>query len=471
MSVSTEETPYLALVVLKVAELTGLRIAWRNPPPALVIPVVPGVTSKGAFVREIVRQAASASKAPDHIINMPRGLGDNGLPLETVVASTAKDVQIVWTISAPPPSGFGGNGRSSALASTNPFFEKDGASSTTNFQAVTSLADLSDTQFHDCIRKMQSRETNRGREDYFVMEVKYDYDQQKQKQKQRQMEEDDEFMPLPPIAVSTTREDFLSPEKKKQFDLPLPLPPSHHPHSEQYEQEQKNIRMLTAASSSGLMGPPSFSNYEIVYPPSRSRPVFLPTVEEESEDDGQPERTAGEYGLERSPRATKINKGKNVAAALHQPLPKTPVGSPRHRHRHGLKVPASIKGHLNAPRKPEYTPSFSPIVNDKDDRPETYTPDVWGINKTILDTRIADHEKETSPDEEFLQRRRSPTRGSNSKSRIPGLAFHLPLSRGLKKSASSPSLVDDHKKGGFSSASSRHQLNAEFPIANRKNEN
>lgn len=105
MSVSTEETPYLALVVLKVAELTGLRIAWRNPPPALVIPVVPGVTSKGAFVREIVRQAASASKAPDHIINMPRGLGDNGLPLETVVASTAKDVQIVWTISAPPPSG------------------------------------------------------------------------------------------------------------------------------------------------------------------------------------------------------------------------------------------------------------------------------------------------------------------------------------------------------------------------------
>ena len=105
MSVSTEGAPYHAMVILKMAEPAGLRLAYRNPPPALVVPVVPGVTSKGAFVRAIVGQVVRAVKAPDHILKMPRGTGRNGLPLETTVASTAKNVQLVWTVCASPPPG------------------------------------------------------------------------------------------------------------------------------------------------------------------------------------------------------------------------------------------------------------------------------------------------------------------------------------------------------------------------------
>ena len=265
---------------------------------------------------------------------------------------------------------------------------------------------------------MQSREDH-GREDYFVMEVQYSYEEQKKKRKQ--VEEDVEaFMPLSPITIPTARKDLVSPKNEKRSDRPIS--PSHHPHSEQYEEEQKNLQDLVAASSSGLMGVPSSVSRDIAQRHAKTQ--YLPTVEEEPEDDGQVERIDEEKNANRASGERGVDKGKQVARLL--PLPKTPVGAPRI-------------------RQQQATPS-TPKAKDKDDRPDTYTPDVWDIDKTVLDTRIASHEQQESPDDKELQKRRPSNRGS-SKSRIPGISsFHLPLSRGFKKSSSPPSLSDDHKK-------------------------
>ncbi|KAK8135019.1 hypothetical protein PG984_007031 [Apiospora sp. TS-2023a] len=436
---SPEEGPYLALVVLKVAEPAGLKLAYRQPPPALVIPIVPGATSKRAFVRAAAAQAASAVKAPDHILQMPRGTGAGGRPLEALVTSTAKHVQIVWSIAASPPSGFGSG-------STSPFTDKESTGGPTSFQAVTSLADLTDAQFHDYVRKLKSREGNpsRGQEDYFVMEVQYSYEEQKSQpqSEQKYLMDDEDFLPLSPIAMSTTREDFYSPEKKKEkrFAVPELLRP------QQYEEDYDlppglliRAPPLPAASGSHGRGLP------------RSRTQRLPTVEEEPED-GEENR------VQRTPRASDKGKGKcKQVDARPLPLPKTPLNSPQRR---GLITP----------------PNAAKTHKPDDDRPETYTPDVWGINKTIIDKRIAAHEQplrsimdEVADDDEATDVRRAPRR-AGKKSRIPILpSFNIssPRGFGLKKSASSPSLSEEYKKklmaSPFSSSSSSQQKSHPCP--------
>lgn len=102
---SPDEPPYFALVILKVAEPAGLKLAYRQPPPALVIPIIPGATTKRAFVHAVVAQVAGAVKAPEHIVQMPHGTGAGGRPLEAVVTRTAKQVHISWSIAASPPTG------------------------------------------------------------------------------------------------------------------------------------------------------------------------------------------------------------------------------------------------------------------------------------------------------------------------------------------------------------------------------
>ncbi|KAK8078272.1 hypothetical protein PG996_004442 [Apiospora saccharicola] len=435
-----EGIPYLALVILKVAEPAGLKLAYRQPPPALVIAIVPGATSKRDFVRAAAAQAAGAVKAPDHILQMPRGTGAGGRPLEALVTSTAKHVQIVWSIAASPPSGFG-NG-----STAGPFSDKESIGAPTSFQAITSLADLTDAQFHDCVRKLKAREANqsRGQEDYFVMEVQYSYEEQKSQpqSEQKYLMDDEDFLPLPPIAMSTTRENFYSPEKKKGQRLAVP----ELPRSQQYEEDYDlppglliRAPPLPAAGGSHGRGLP------------RSRTQRLPTVEEEPED-GEENR------VQRTPRASEKGKGKGKQLdARPLPLPKTPFNSPQRR---GPIIP----------------PNAAKALKPDDDRPETYTPDVWGINKTIIDKRIAAHEQplrsiidEFTDDDEVTDVRRAPRR-AGKKSRIPILpSFNIssPRGFGLKKSASSPSLSEEYKKklmaSSFSQSLSSQQENHPRP--------
>ncbi|KAK8040050.1 hypothetical protein PG993_008461 [Apiospora rasikravindrae] len=448
---SAEESTYLAMVVLKIAEPAGLKLAYRQPPPMLVVPIVPGATSKRAFVRAVVAQTAGAVKAPDHILKMPRGTGAGGRPLETVVASTAKHMQIVWSIAASPPAGFGSSisATTSALPSTLSVPQKDTPSN--SFQAVTSLADLSDAEFHDCVRKLKSREASpsRAQEDYFVLEVQYSYEEQTPQQQTALSlaQEEEEFLPLPPIAMSTTRADF-SPKKR------LAHPAQDYQHSKQYEETLKNLKMLVSASSSGLMGPPGGSRSGS---PTLSRPRYLPTLKEEPEDVEHAEYAEDH---ERTPRASeqKILGRKEVDPRL-LPSPKTPVGSPRRRRQHRQKQGFAGTAH-------------GPKDTSEDGRPDTYTPEVWGINKTILDDRIAAHEQQELPDEndnEAVERQQSPGR-AGKKSRIPVVpSFHIssPRDSKIKKSASSPSLSDDYKKRRDSIPSSPSSLSMSQPKDNR----
>lgn len=313
---------------------------------------------------------------------------------------------------------------------THPFSDKKTTGAPTSFQAFTSLADLTDAQFHDCVRKLKSREANhgRGQEDYFVMEVQYSYEQQ---QPQQKMLEDEDFLPLPPIAMSTTREYFYSPQKHMKKRVALP----ERSHSQQYEEDLEGLEKLARALPSGLMRPPPTSGGSHGRGLQRSRTQRLPTVKEEPED--------GEENREqRTPRASEKSKGKGKEVDSRPlPLPKAPGSSP-HRRR---CAPASH----DLKKKPG------------DDRPETYTSDVWGINKTILDTRIAAHKKvaqspHDAEDDLDAVIRRSPSR-VGKKSHIPIVpSFNIssPRGFGLKNSASLPSLSDDYKKRESASSSS-----------------
>ncbi|KAK8093511.1 hypothetical protein PG997_000196 [Apiospora hydei] len=478
------------MVVLKIAEPAGLKLAYRQPPPLLVVPIVPGATSKRAFVRAAVAQAAGAVQAPDHIRKMPRGTGAGGRPLEAVVTSTARHVQIVWSVAAPPPPGeFRNRPQCHHLGAPLccPLPSPEGHPPSTSFQAVTSLADLTDAEFHDCVRKLQSREeanTSRraAQEDYFVLEVQYGYEEQKKPHLLPQLtsleEEEEEFLPLPPIAMSTTRADFSPVSEKKRPALPA----QGYQHSKQYEEDLRNLTMLASASSSGLMGPP---------PPAsggrrsgslpRSRGQYLPTLQEEPEDVEDVENV--EYvagGPEHIPRASEqkvvgrtgvdparmggdgrepltdeqlIGKRINLPAEAYKKFafPKTPAGSPRRgRQRRQQQDPVA-----------DFV--LDPKEKTKDGRPETYTPEVWVINKTILDDRIAANEQqEKLPGRDgngAVERHQSPTRAGN-KSRIPVLPS---LGFNIKKTASSSSLSEDSKKRESTSASSSSSQQKDHP--------
>ncbi|KAK7949242.1 uncharacterized protein PG986_010128 [Apiospora aurea] len=436
-----EESTYLAMVVLKVAEPAGLKLAYRQAPPLLVVPLVPGATSKRAFVRAAVAQATGA-------------------------------VQVSESAPVPPPR------RSPSAALSLP---QKAIPSSTSFQAVTSLADLTDAEFHDCVRKLQSREeakTSRAaQEDYFVLEVQYGYEEQKKPHLLPQLEsleEEEEFLPLPPIAMSTTRADFSPVSEKKR----LALPAQGYQHSKQYEEDLKNLTMLASASSSGLMGPPapaSAGRRSGSLP--RSRGQYLPTLQEEPEDVEVVEDVEYveyvEYvagGPEHTPRASEqkvvgrtdvdparmdgdgrepltdeqlIGKRIDLPAEAYKKfaLPKTPARSPRRgRQRRQQQDPVA-------------DPVPDPKEKTKDGRPETYTPEIWGINKAILDDRIAAHEQHELPsrgDDGTAERHQSPTRAGN-KSRIPVLPS---LGFNFKKTASSSSLSEDSKKRESTSASS-----------------